>query len=195
MVAGTDCAFGGEFKVRFSTDWAIFTPGPCDFDIAMVQDVNDDGSYEHFTRIALNEYIDRYVSYDKQYGFLFGGKSETTNEGVIDFYLDKVYNITSVEIEAWSDYDDVDFYVNDRPKRLDYDLQTYSIDLSQPMDCISVRATQGLGLLMLTIKYDESASQPTMPGLPTFKCGDTACTGSAALTSDAPPPANAARYM
>lgn len=187
MVAGSACAFGGEFKIRFSTDWPSFTPGPGDFDIAMVQDVKDDGSYEHFTRIALNEYIDRYTSYDgNQHGFLFGSKSETTNEGVIDFYLDKVYNITSVEIEAWSDYDDVDFYVNDRPKRLDYDLQTYSIELSQPLDCISVRASHGLGLLMLTIKYDESAPRPAVPGLPTFKCGDTACTGSATIAAGMP---------
>lgn len=187
MMAGTVCAFGGEFKVRFSTDWPSFNPGPCDFDIAMVQDVNDDGSYEHFTRIALNEYIDRYASYDKtQYGFLFGSESEPDTEGVIDFYLDKVYNITSVEIEAWSNYDDVDFYVNDRPKRLDYDLQTYSIDLSQPLDCISVRASHGLGLLMLTIKYDESAPQPTVPGVPTFKCGNTAFTGTATVAAGMP---------
>ena len=187
MVAGTACAFGGEFKIRFSTDWPSFTPGPCDFDIAMVQDVNDDGSYEHFTRIALNEYIDRYTSYyGNQHGFLFGSKSETTNEGVIDFYLDKVYNITSVEIEAWSDYDDVDFYVNDKPKRLDYDLQTYSIELSQPLDCISVRASHGLGLLMLTIKYDDSVPQPAVPGLPTFKCGNTAFTGTATIAAGMP---------
>ena len=193
MVAGTVCAFGGEFKVRFSTDWAIFTPGPCDFDIAMVQNVNDDGSYEHFKRIALNEYIGQYTSYDgSQHGFLFGTESEPDNEGVIDFYLDKVYNITSVEIELWSkydtEYDGVCFYVNDKQQRLDYNYEplTYSVDLSEPLDKVSVRASHGLGLLMLTIKYDESAPQPTLPGVPTFKSGETALTGTATIAAGMP---------